>query len=225
MPSPRALSSFFCRAVAAVAVVALLVSCSGGDDDATKADNTKAATQKVTVPGAKVTLRLASIDTQSAGPNLVLDDKTKVSVMNQARRYVEEAIARPLLSGKTVSQRYTKLFGTTVRAAATHADRAALTDEGVGKVTGDVTAPPTKVAMHALVGADGVIQYIATDFKLNVKSKLGKRSLGISRDTELTFEKTPKGAWLITAYRVKAARRVGSGAATATSTTSETVKP
>ncbi len=225
MPAPRALSSFFCRAVAAATVVVMLAACSGGDDDTAKADNTKASSQKVDVPGADVTLRLASIDTQSAGPALVLDDKTKVSVMNQTRKYVEEAVVKPLLRGKTVSKAYTKLFGPTVSAAATHGDRAALTDEGVGKVSGDVTAPPTKVVMHALVGPDGTVQYIATDFTLKVKSKLGKRSLGITRDTELTFEKTPKGAWVVTAYRIKAVRKVGSGAATATSTTSETVKP
>jgi hypothetical protein len=218
---------FFCRAVAAFTVaVVVLAACSGGDDDSVKADNTKASTQKVNVPGADVTLKLASIDTQSAGPSLTLDDKTKVTVMNQTRKYVEEAIVRPLLSGKTVSKSYTKLFGPTVSKAATHApDRAALTDEGVGKVTGDVTAPATNVAMHALVGVDGVIQYIATDFTLHVKSKLGKRSLGINRTTELTFEKTPKGAWVVTAYRIKAVRRVGSGAATATTTTSKTVNP
>jgi hypothetical protein len=228
MSSPRSLSSFFRRAVAtlAVAAVALAACSSGGDDDSANADNTKAATQKVDVPGADLTLKLASIDTQSAGPSLTLDDKTKVAVMNQTRKYVEEAVARPLLSGRTVSKSYTKLFGPTVVAAATHApDRGALTDEGVGKVTGDVSAPASKVAMHALVGVDGVIQYIATDFTLNVKSKLGKRSLGINRTTELTFEKTPKGAWVVTAYRIKAVRKVGSGAATATTTTTKTVKP
>jgi hypothetical protein len=227
MSSPHALSPFFRRAVATLTVaVVVLAACSGGDDDSPKADNTKASTQKVDVPGADVTLKLARIDTQSAGPNLVLDDKTKVGVMNQTRKYVEEAVVRPLLNGKTVSKSYTALFGPTVRAAATHApDRGALTDEGIGKVSGDVAGPATKVTMHALVGADGVIQYIATDFTLNVKSKLGKRSLGISRNTELTFEKTPKGAWVVTAYRIKATRKVGSGAAAATTTTSKTVKP
>jgi hypothetical protein len=230
MSTPRAICPFFCRAVsraiAATAVVAL-VACSGGGNDnkaAVKA-NKKAASQKVTVPGANVTLRLASIDVQSAGPAVTLDEKTKVAVMTQTRQYVEEAIVRPLLSGKKANKSYNKFFGPTVNGAATHApDRGALTDDGVGKVSGDVSAPATKVAMHALVGTDGSLQFIATDFDLHLKSRLNKKPLRINRNTELTFEKAASGKWVVTAYRVIATRTVGSSTS-ATTATKTTGKP
>jgi hypothetical protein len=162
---------------------------------------------------------------QSAGPALNLDEKTKVAVMTQTRQYVEEAIARPLLSGKKVRSSYAKFFSpTVVKAASSAPDRGALTDEGVGKVSADVRAPATNVAMHALVGADGSVQYIATDFNLKLKSTLDGRPLRINRNTELTFEKTPSGKWLVSAYRVVATRANGSSKTSASATTSTTGK-
>jgi hypothetical protein len=224
MSSPRAIVPFFRRAVSlavAAAAVSALVACSGGGGKSSKAVNTKASSQKVNVPGAQVTLRLASIDVQSAGPAVTLDDKTKVSVMTQTRRYVEEAVVRPLLSGNPAKVSYSQLFGPTVSRAATHApDSGALTDVGIGKVTGDVRAPATNVAMHALVGTDGFVQYIATDFDLHLTSTLSKTPLRINRNTELTFEKAPSGKWIVTAYRVITTR--SSGASAATTKTSKT---
>jgi hypothetical protein len=223
MSSPHAISSLFCRAVAAVCVVAL-VACSGGDDDEKPAANTKASSQKVNVPGAHVELRLKAIDVQSAGPATILDDKTKLAVMTQARSYVEEAIVRPLLSGKKVRHQYTLLFGPSLSGAVTrNPDRGALTDESVGKVKGDLNAPASSVGMHALVDPNGGVQYIATNFKLRLRSKIGSAPLTILRTTELTFEKSPKGKWLVTAYRVVATRNTGS--ATSKASTQTTEKP
>jgi hypothetical protein len=223
MSSPRASSRLFCRAVVAASVLAL-AACGGGGGGEKKANNSKATKQTITVPGGKVTLRLASIDVQSTGNGVRLGEKTKVAVMMQARKYVEEAIVRPLLSGKQVQARYAALFAPGVLAAATHQpDRGALTDEHVGKVSGDVTAPATNVAMHALV-AGGTVQYIATDFNLHLSSKLGSVPVSIGRSTELTFQRSPSGKWLVTAYRITTTRNTGSAGATKT-TTKTTEKP
>jgi hypothetical protein len=213
--------SFFSRAVASICVVAL-AACGGGDDDSNAKANKKAETQEVTVPGAKVKLNLASVDIQSAAPTATLDDKTKVAVMTQTRQYVEEAVVRPLLTGKKVKGAYKKLFGlAVVKPATSGPDRGALTDEGVGKVSGDVRAPATKVSMHALVAPDGVVQFIATRFELKLKSTLDKKPLTINRNTELTFEKAQNGKWVVSGYRVITTRTNGSakGEAKATSTT------
>jgi hypothetical protein len=211
--SPRApLSAWYCRA-AALSLVVALAACGGGS----KHQAVKHATtsQKLQVPGAHVELRLASINVQSAGPAVNLDEKTKVTVMTQTRQYVEDAIVKPLLSGKK-QKGLASLFGPTISAAALGADRAALTDEAVGKVKGDVNAPASQVAMTALVGGDGSVPFIATDFNLNLTSKLGSQPLTIKRHTELTFQKTPSGHWIVTAYRVFAARTVGSKTTTTT---------
>ncbi|MDQ1519093.1 MAG: hypothetical protein QOI55_166 [Actinomycetota bacterium] len=226
MSSPRAISSLFCRAVAPVCVVALAACSSGGSKPA--ANNSKPSAQKITVPGAHVELRLASIDVQSAGSSTALDDKTKLAVMTQARQYVEEAIVRPLMTGNKVKHSYTQMFGPALTSAVTrNPDRGALTDEAVGKVTGDLTAPSTPVAMHALIDTNGSMQYIATNFTLRLHSKLGAAALTIRRTTELTFERTPKGKWLVGAYRVIATRKTGAASAPSTSkaTSKTTEKP
>src|SRR3954452_18794869 len=169
MSSRIPLLPWCCRALAAAAVVGL-VACGGADD---KASKQQAASQKVAIAGAHVALQLASIDLQSAGETKPLDEATKRDVMTQTRQYVEEAVVRPLLKGKKAAKQYAALFGPTVAGEATRgADRGALTDEGVGKVSGDVRAPITKVSMHALQGADGSVQYIATNFLLKVRSTI-----------------------------------------------------
>jgi hypothetical protein len=225
MPPRNPLFSWCARALAVLIAVAL-VGCGGNDDDdARRNDNSQSAAQKVEVPGADVELRLTSVDVQSVGPGVTLDDDTKAAVMKQARTYVEEAIVRPLLQGGK-SKRYAKLFAPPVTAAATGADRAALTDEEVGKVGGDVTAPAAKVAMHALAGPDGSVQFIATNFSLNLRSTLGGKPLSIKRRTELTFEQAPNGGWLVTAYRILATRGTGrAGGKTSAATSSTTGKP
>jgi hypothetical protein len=96
-----------------------------------------------------------------------------------------------------------------------------LTDERMGKVSGDVTAAPAKVAMHALVGSDGSVQLIATNFTLNMRTKLADTPLSIRRLIELTFEKSSNGKWLVTAYRVSTTRKPGSSSAASTSKTTE----
>jgi hypothetical protein len=199
---------FVRRAVAlvtAVACCAALAACSGDDDDETTRQQTE---QEVKVPGAKVRLDLASVDIQAVGDATTLDDETKVAVMTQTRRYVEEAVVRPLLTGRKVRGGYGALFGPNVKARAIRADRAALTDEGVGTVTGDVRARPTKVAMHALVGGDGTVALVATNFDLRIRSEIGDAPLKIDRDTELTFEKAGD-SWVVNAYRVVTTRSSG----------------
>jgi hypothetical protein len=129
---------------------------------------------------------------------------------------------RPLLNGGKVRKQYGKLFAPAVyTAAARQPDRGALTDERMGKVSGDVNAPPAKVAMHALVGRDGSVQLIATNFTLKIRTKLGATPLLIKRAIELTFEKSPNGKWLVNAYRVTTTRTPGSSKAASTTKTTE----
>jgi hypothetical protein len=132
------------------------------------------------------------------------------------------------MTGNKVRHGYTQLFGSALTSAVTrNPDRGALTDEGVGKVTGDLSAPSAPVAMHALVDGGGSLQYIATNFTLRLRSKLGAAALVIRRTTELTFEKTPKGKWVVNAYRIITTRKTGAASAPTTSkaTSPTTEKP
>jgi hypothetical protein len=212
-------STFWSRAVV-IACVAALAACGGGGDKKTdKTSTSKTTGAKVKVAGSNVTLKLTGIDIDSAGPAAQLDNPTRGAVMSQTRKYVEFATVKPLLTGK-VQKSFNALFAPTVAAAAVTKDRGALTDDGVGKVSGDVHSPTAAVKFTALVDTNGNVLYVASNFGLNVASKIGNRPLRIKRIVELTFQKT-NGKWLIAAYRVIATRNLGSGttSSAATSTT------
>jgi hypothetical protein len=212
----------FRRAVAVLALVAVvpLAACSGDDDDDAAAPP---ATQTIEVPGGKVTLSLARVNVRSAGEAATLDEKTKLAVMKKTRSYVEQAIVRPLLRDEKAGASYGKLFAPGLRGRATRSDRPSMTDEGIGKVTADIRAPKTNVAMSALVDGGGSLQYVSTNFGLKLRSEIDGAPLRINRSTELVFEKTAKGEWIVNAYRVVATRSLG-GAKGSTSATSDTGK-
>jgi hypothetical protein len=222
MPSPQAQFGLFRRAVAVVALVAVtpLAACSGGDDDTTAQTP---ATEKIEVPGSDVTLVASRVHVSSAAGKRGLDTGVKRAVMRQTRRYVEQAIVRPLLQGKKAGSSFGDLFAPGLRRLATKADRAALTDEGVGKVSADLNAPKTKVVVNALVDHRGDLQFVATHFGFKLRSEINGAPLVINRSTELVFEQTPKDQWIVSSYRVVVTRRAGSSK-TSTSATSETGK-
>jgi hypothetical protein len=204
------LFSWCCRALA-VSGVAALAACGGSSKPAAQQ-----SAHKLKVSGANVELRLAAIDVESAGPSKQLDDATKTAVMTQTREYVSNAVVQPMLTGKPQNA-FGTLFSPNVQGAAVGVDRKALTDDSVGKVNGPISAPSTPVILSALVLNDGSVPYIATDFDLNLSSKLQSQPLSIKRHVELTFQKS--GAkWLVTAYRVTAVRNVAGQSSTTTTT-------
>ena len=224
MSSHPSISSRRCRAfacVAALVAIATFAACGGGNK---KEPTVKGAVAKSHVPGSNVSLRVVLSHVETAGPSLSLDKATTSAVMGQTLAYVENAIVRPLLSGKPQAA-FNTLWAADVGLAATHtADRSALTDEGVGKVNGDVRAPNTPVALTGLADSNGALLYVAANFKMQVRSSLAGQPLNINRTTELTFEKQANGKWLVIAYRVVAVRAAGKNTTTRTAT-STTRKP
>jgi hypothetical protein len=196
---PHPSFSSLCRRAAALACAGLLAaSCGGGS--AKKAHKTE--TQTVVIPGTNVQLRLASTVVDTAGPAVTLDKATTNALMAQTRQYVNDAIIQPMLTGKPTAG-YAALFSPTVSAAATKSnDRLALTDESVGKVSGNVKGLLSHVALTALADTNGAILYVASNFDLDLSVKVQSTPVAIKRHTELTFDKSPNGKWYITAYRV-----------------------
>jgi hypothetical protein len=199
-PHPS-LSSLCRRAGALVCVALLAASCGGSKKNAHKPD-----TQSLSVPGSNVRLKLVLAHVDTAGPAVTLDRATKTAVMAQTSQYVNDAVVKPLLTGKPTAG-YAALFGPTVSAAAaTGTDRLALTDESVGKVSGNVNGPVTPVVITGLADTNGAILYVAANFDLNLSVKVQSTPVAIKRHTELTFDKSPNGKWYITAYRVVTTR-------------------
>jgi hypothetical protein len=213
---PRPSFSPVCRRAAALVCVALLAaSCGGG----AKNNAHKTATTSVTVPGSNVQIKLASVHVDTAGPSVSLDRATADALMAQTRQYVNDAVIKPLLTGKPTAA-YAALFSPTVSAAATKGtDRLALTDESVGKVTGSVKGPVVPVTLTALADTNGAILYVASNFDLNLSVNVQSTPVAIKRHTELTFDKST-GKWLITAYRVITTRLPRGGTPTTVATNS-----
>jgi hypothetical protein len=197
--------------LAALTLVA--TACSGGKDD-TKA--TKATTSTTAKP-AVVRLTRGDVAVQSAGGDVALDDATQQAVLAAAQRYVDAAVVGPLTKG-VVGTDYPTLFDAGVATAANGPDRAALTDEGVPKVTAapKVTAVPVRI--DALADGNGQLQLLAATFTLAIEGATGAGPLTINRNVELTLTRNPDGNMVISAYRVGVARNVADATTTTTAT-------
>jgi hypothetical protein len=198
-----------------VAVLALsfaLAACGGGK---------KHGAQTTVTTGPKAlaiktsTLKVGSIDIESAGPTKAIDTSTARAVLGVAQSYINNAVFAPLQNGK-LGAGYATLFDPGVKPGATGSDVRALTDLAVGKVT-IVSTKATPVHLSTLEGTLGETMYLATDFDLDVKATGDSGPLRIRRHIELTFAQTGK-QWLVTGYRVQAVRKSPKATTTTTAT-------
>ena len=102
-----------------------------------------------------------------------------------------------------------------MKAAATGADEAALTDLDVGKVTSLLDEGDAGRAVGPRRDASASSMYIATNFDLTVKATAPTGPLTLTHHIELTFAQTGKD-WLVTAYRVQSVRKSASSTTTTT---------
>jgi hypothetical protein len=194
-----------------VALALVLAACGGGGKKHTSA-NTPTTTPKVLSVKTSV-LKVATVNIQTAGPSVPIDTPTGRAVLGVAQAYIDDGVFAPLRTGK-VAGSFPTLFDTGLKAAATGADEAALTDLAVGKVSG-LSTVATPVHLSALEGTLGELLYVATIFDLTIKGTGDSGRLSIQRHVELTFAKTA-GKWHITAYRVQTVRKSAAGTTTTT---------
>jgi hypothetical protein len=165
------------------------------------------------VVSTQAALKIGSVSVESAGPNVNVDKNTQKAVLARAQQYVDTAMIAPLSSG-TVGSGYGPLFDDGVRLAATTTDANTLTDSGIGKTTG-FDEKTTPVTISALADQLGGIDYLATNFTVNISAKTSDGPATIARTVELTFAPSGK-SWLVTAYRVHAVRKLPSGTTSTT---------
>jgi hypothetical protein len=201
--------------LASVAAMSLLVTaCSGGKDDAKDTSATTSTTSKPTA----VQLARGDVAVQSAGGDVALDDTTQQAVLATAQHYVDAAVVGPLTQG-AVGTDFPALFDPSVAAAANGPDRAALTDEGVPKITAKPAVSAAPVRIDALADNHGQVQLLAATFTLAIQGATAAGPLTINRNVELTLTRNPDGNMLISAYRVSVGREVADATTATTAAT------
>jgi hypothetical protein len=212
-------------AVVAVLVVALgaglaLASCSGGGDDQAATTTTKAAAAKTTVD-----ITLGDVSADSAGAPVTIAADQSEHVLDALTTYVKGASVQPLRTGKPATADFAAIFDATTLASATTTDRGILLDEGLPKVTRDLTVTAQPVTLVGLGDQSGNLTLITAALLVDTTgaTKVKGAPLHIVRRADFTLQPDGSGAWKITAYDMLVTRdgadlspTTTSGAATTT---------
>ena len=206
-PWPRSCSSSCSAPVA-------LASCSGGGggSDAAKTTTTPAPKTTVDIP-------LGDVSADSAGAPVTIAADQSQRVLDALTTYVKGATVDPLRTGKPATADFGGIFDAATLASATTTDRGVLLDEGLPKVTGELTVTAQPVAMVGLGDQSGALTLVtaalATDTTGGTKAKGGP--LHIVRKADFVLQPDPTGTWKITAYNVVVTRE-GAGLSPTTTT-------
>jgi hypothetical protein len=199
-------------ALVAATTLAATACSSGGDDKASDSESHKTTTSAAVKAAVRLTSGGAVV--ASAGPHESLNHKVEAATLAASQRYVETAIAAPLIQG-SIGASYPTLFDPAVKQYALGPDRRALTDQDIPRATADPTFTATPVRFDALADQSGALQLVATTFKVAAKVTTANGPMSIQRKVELTFAPV-KGTWLITGYRTTAVRNLPQGTTTTT---------
>jgi len=205
-------------ATATVAVVAAaaiaFASCSGGDGSNAKKTTT------TTKPETKVNITLGPISSDSAGPPSGIPADQAQHVLDTITTYVNGAMVQPLLSGKPATADFGGVFDPTTLASATTTDRAVVLDEGLPKVTGNLTVTAPPVWLVGLGDQSGNLTLVTASIALDTigVTKVKGDPLHIQRRADLVFQPDASGTWKITSYDM-VVTRAGAGLTPTTTTT------
>lgn len=210
--------------VIAPAVLALVIvggigiaSCSGGGgSDAAKSTST-------TKPATKVDIPLGDVSADSAGASVTVSPDQAQRVLDALTAYVQGATVQPLRSGKPATADFSAVFDPTTLASATTTDRAIVLDEGLPRVTGNLTVTAQPVTVVGLGDQSANLTLAAATLVVDVTgvSKVKGAPLHVVRRANLVLQPDPSGAWKITAYDMVVSR-AGAGLTPATTTTTMT---
>jgi len=183
-----------------------LAGCSGGDDE-------KAAPTTTTV-GSKTTfdISLGEVSADSAGAPVTVSGDQSQRVLDALTTYVKGATVQPLRSGKPASADFGAIFDANTLTSAMTTDRGILLDEGLPKVTGDLTVTTQPVNLLGLGDQSGNLTLITTSLVVDATGTTalkGAAPLHVIRSADFTLQPDGSGAWKITAYNVTVARDGG----------------
>jgi hypothetical protein len=200
-PPPYGRRRFFV-AVIGVAVIALigvggwaLFLRDNGDGDG---DEAGPSGTKVVIPGGEV------VSETIAAPAPFPEDQRSM-VIKQVRRYVDVATIRPLHSARP-TQKLDTVFDAGAVAAVQGPDGEAVLDQGLPKVTGELTVRSAPVAINALADASGAWVMASARIDLDVEGGVDDGTLRIARQGELLFV-PDADSWKIAAFDVFVERK------------------
>ena len=171
-----------------------------------------------TAPPTTSALKLAVgvVKVQNTGTDTKLPSSIQGAVLQAAQTYVNDAVLAPLKSGH-VDDGYEKIFGLSLRPAASGPDRGALTEATTGAARGAVSSTASRVRIDGIGDPTGKIALVATTFTLTVTATTQAGPLVLHRNTALTFE-NQFGSWVVTAYDVGVLRSGGAATSAAHAT-------
>jgi hypothetical protein len=194
-----------------------LASCSGGGGGSDAASTTKApAKTSVEIP-------LGNVTSDSAGGPVTVTPEQSEHVIDAITTYVKGATEQPLRTGKPTTADFAAVFDANTLASATTADRGVLFDEGLPRVTGDLTVKAQPVALVGLGDQSGNLTLITAQLVVDATGVTQAKGgpLHVVRTADLVFQPDASGAWKVTAYNV-AVTRDGAGLTPTTTSTATT---
>jgi hypothetical protein len=204
--------------IAAIAVAALVLG--GGSDDSTA----NQATTSTAGPGVTITLQAGDIATDSAGPATSFSAAQAQQVLTTIRAYIDQAVVEPLRSGEPAGD-LSAVFDAGTLARVTGVDRGVMVEEGLPKVTGDLTVAAKPVSFVGLGDQSGGLVLVTASVQFTVDGTIAgiKAPLRIEQHGDLALAPDASGAWKVTSYRM-AVTRSGGGIDTTTTSTPATTK-
>jgi len=204
--------------IAAIAVAVLALGGKGSDDRAAKTTTSDAG------PGITITLEAGDVATDSAGPATSLSPAQAQAVLTTIRTYVDGGVVKPLRSGEAAGD-LSGVFDAGTLARVTGADRGVMLEEGLPKVTGDITVTGKPVNFMGLGDQSGNLVLVTASVQFTVDGTIAgtKAPLHIEQHGDLVLAPDGSGVWKVTSYRM-AVTRSGGGIDTTTSSTPATTK-
>jgi hypothetical protein len=187
-------------ALMAVAVVAL----SGGSSSSKSAARAKPGT------ATDINISAGDVSAASAGVAATVTPGQAQALINQIRDYVDTATVQPLRTGKPAGD-LSGVFDAGTLARVTGPDRAVMTDEGLPKVTGNLTVSSAPVPLVALADQQGNLLLVAANLQLTVDGQVGRHeAVHVTRTGDLVLAPDGTGNWKVTSYSMTV-NRSGAG--------------
>jgi hypothetical protein len=202
--------------IVAIAVIAVVIALVAGGGDSKKS----AGSPTTAAPSTTANLSLGNVSTESAGPPAQLTPDQAQAVLKVVTDYVHTATIDPLRTAKPAGD-LSGLFTAGALAQVTGPDRAVMVDEGLPRVTGDLTvnAKPVDVVGLADQGGAIVLATAALDLDITGDAHVRAGPLHVIRRGSLVLAPDPTGAWKVTSFDVAVARS-GAGIDPTTTTAS-----
>ena len=205
--------------LAAVLVAGVgIVSCSGGGDDK------QAKSTSTTKPATTIDIPLGDVTADSAGAPATMSSDQSQRVLDAVTTYVKGATVQPLQSGKPATADFGAVFDPTTLTSATSTDRAVVIDEGLPKVTGNLTVKAQPVNITGLGDQSGNVSLATASLVLDVTgvTKMKGEPLHLARQASFVLQPDASGTWKITAYDMIVSRSGAGLTPTTTSTAAST---